>query len=95
MKKDSEDGWWGFLNLCQRPKTLKQLEELFDLFLTIEEREHLATRYLLVKALLEEKKTQREIAEELKVSISKLTRGSNSLKAISDNLRRFLETHIK
>ena len=91
MKKNEEDGWRGFLKLCHQPKSLKQLEELFNLLLTIEEKENLAMRYLLVKELLAKKKTQREIAETLGISISKLTRGSNALKIISSNLRRYLE----
>lgn len=95
MKKGDEDGWRRFLKLCQHAESLKQLEELFDCFLTIEEKENLATRYLLVKELLEKKKTQREIAEELGISISKLTRGSNTLKTISDSLRSFLEKNTK
>lgn len=95
MKKGDEDGWRGFLNLCLRAESLKQLEKLFDCFLTFEEKENLTTRYLLVKELLEKKKTQREIASELGISISKLTRGSNALKTISDSLRRFLEKNTK
>lgn len=56
------------------------LMQLFDLFFTEEEKEALATRALIIDALLEAKQTQRDIAETLKVSISKITRGSNMLK---------------
>ena len=38
------------------------------------------TRCLIIKALLEKKAPQRQIAEELNVSIAKITRGSNELK---------------
>lgn len=89
-----EEGWWGFLNLCHKAETLKQLDALLNFFFTIEEKESLKKRYLLVKALLDKKKTQREIANELGVSISKITRGSNALKVISENLQRYLEKNI-
>jgi TrpR family transcriptional regulator, trp operon repressor len=90
-KQEMEDGWWRFLKLCTQVKTVDRWQSFFDLFLTIEEKENLAMRYLLVKALLEGKKTQREIAKELKISISKITRGSNALKEIDDPLREFLK----
>jgi len=94
-QKDTKDGWWRFLELCSHLKTPQDLSEFFKLFLTLEEKEDLAKRYMIVKALLEEKMTQREIAEVIGVSISKITRGSNELKTISSNLREFLERHIK
>ncbi len=86
-----EDGWRAFLELCSKFETKEELEELFHLFFTIEEKEALSKRHGLVKALLEEKMTQREIAEKLQVSISKITRGSNALKIISNQLREALK----
>jgi TrpR family trp operon transcriptional repressor len=92
MKKEqSEDGWWAFVKLCQGMKDEKQLKELFDLFLTLEEKEVLANRFRIVQALLKEKLTQREIAENMDVSISQITRGSNALKIISPHLREVLK----
>lgn len=87
----SEDGWQAFLELCSKFKTKEELKELFDLFFTLEEKEALSKRHDLVRALLEEKMTQREIAEKMKVSISKITRGSNALKIISKQLREALK----
>ena len=95
MKKNAEeDGWWRFLKLCAAVKTPEQFKELFDLFLTIEEKEALALRYLLLKELLEGKKAQREISADLKISISKITRGSNALKIINNDLKEFLLKHM-
>lgn len=91
MKTDLEGGWRGFVQLCTETKGPQQLKELFDLFMTIEEKENLAMRYLLVKQLLKGKKTQRELAAGLGVSISKITRGSNALKIINSHLKEFLE----
>jgi TrpR family trp operon transcriptional repressor len=89
------DGWRGFIKLCAQVKSEEELKELFDLFFTLEEKEVLAGRYAIVKTLLEEKLTQREIAEKMNVSISKITRGSNALKIISNKLREALKKMIR
>lgn len=96
MKKaNSEDGWWRFLNLCLSVQSPDQLNDLFNIFLTFEERHVLANRYLIVKDLLAGKKTQREIAEELQVSTAQITRGSNQLKQIDDSIRELLEKKMR
>lgn len=59
------------------------LEALFNLFFTLEEKEMLMARLQIIQALLEGKKTQRTIAKDLGVSISQITRGSNALKSVS------------
>lgn len=87
----TEDGWRAFLELCSKFQQKEELEELFDLFFTLEEKEALSKRHTLVKALLDEKMTQREISEAMRVSISKITRGSNALKIISKQLREALK----
>ena len=86
-----EAGWKGFLKLCKKAKNVQQLDKLLELFLTASEREDLATRYLIVQELLSGRKTQREIAEDLGVSIAKITRGSNYLKLIDDKVIKFVE----
>lgn len=94
MKKEKQEALADFCKLCKKIKSEEQLEKLFSLFLTIEEKGALSARYLIVKSLLEGKLTQREISEKFKVSIAQITRGSNSLKVIDDNLRDFLEKNI-
>jgi TrpR family transcriptional regulator, trp operon repressor len=91
----SEDGWQGFLELCCKTKSPKELHKLFNLLFTIEEKETLASRYLIIKALMEGKLTQREIAEKYKVSIAQITRGSNALKIIDDALKSLLKSRLK
>jgi len=86
-----KENWKGFLKLCLSAKTEKQLDALFDLFLTPEEKSSITTRHAIVHELLAEKKPQRQIAAELAVSIAKITRGSNELKRISPKLRGFLK----
>lgn len=86
----NRDGWNKFVELCLSTKDKKALISLFDLFLTQEEKENLALRYLIIKELLEQNKTQREIAKELQVSIAKITRGSNELKRLPAKLLNYL-----
>ena len=73
-----EEGWLQFIKLCKQLKTEKELSEFFNLFLTIEEKNDIGARCILVKELLKGKKTQREIAANLKISIAKISRGSNA-----------------
>jgi TrpR family trp operon transcriptional repressor len=84
------EGWQGFIELCSNSPGKKELDLMFDLFLTMEEKDSLALRFLIVQELLREQKTQREIAKELNVSIAKITRGSNELKRMSPNLIAYL-----
>ena len=90
-----DDNWRGFLKLCREFKTEKQLNDLLALFLTHEEKGALAMRYAIVKELIKGRLTQREIAADLNVSIAKITRGSNALKIMSDNVRRALNRKFK
>lgn len=84
------DGWKQFLNLCRAANTPEQLDTLFDLLFTHEEKAQLAMRVQLVKALLQGGKSQRQISSELKISIAKITRGSNALKTVPDDLKAFI-----
>jgi len=95
MNQDSgEDGWWRFLALIIELESTDELNDFFDLFLTVDEKEDLAGRYLIIRDLLKGERTQREMADELQVSIAKITRGSNGLKRIGDELKSFLLERI-
>ena len=89
-----EDGWWQFIELSRQLKTKEQFNEFFDLFLTIDERDDIKDRVVIARELLQGKKAQREIAAEHHISIAKISRGSNYLKIISENLRKFLEDQL-
>lgn len=89
-----QESWDYFLTLCASATDKKQLNELLEFFLTPQEKESLKTRCLIVKALLEETKTQREISAEHEVSIAKITRGSNELKRISPELKEYLKENL-
>jgi len=89
------NGWTLFLEICLAARNRQELDDLLQLFLTAEEKNSIKDRYLIIQALLEKKLTQREIADTLKVSIAKITRGSNELKRISPQLWAFLEKHMQ
>ena len=88
----NQEGWHCFLNLCAEAKDEKILSEVLDLLLTPEEKSSIETRCLIIKALLAAEKPQRQISEDLHVSIAKITRGSNELKRISEKLLRYLQS---
>ncbi len=91
----NEENWQQFLGLCLSTKKTSRLQELFDLFLTIEEKEHLASRMQIIRALLDKELSQREISDKMQVSISQITRGSNALKAINNDFLKFIEKYVR
>lgn len=93
-RKQPSSGWDEFIALCLSAKKPDMLSAVLDVFLTPEERKDIATRCLIVKALLAKQQTQREMAKELQVSIAKITRGSNELKRLDANLLRFLKQKL-
>lgn len=94
MNRHCDHSWNAFLTLCRATTSNEQLQDLLTLFLTAEEKNNINNRYLIIKALLENRKPQREIARELGVSIAKITRGSNYLKLIDQALKHFLIANI-
>ena len=87
--------WNRFITLCKQTESSEQLGQLLHAFLTPEEREQIALRVELVKELLRQEKSQREIAKELKISIAKITRGSNMLKSLPNDTLEFLKAKLK
>lgn len=90
----SQKGFEKFIEICSRKLGSKELKAVFDLFLTPEEKANLGLRYMIIKELLESKKTQREIAKDLNVSIAKITRGSNELKRLRPEALKLLKSLI-
>ncbi len=95
MRVRNHKYWKMFLELCLKTDNTSRLEELFNLFFTIEEKEHLSSRMRIIKALLDEELSQREISEKMQVSISQITRGSNALKIINDDFLKFIENYVR
>jgi TrpR family trp operon transcriptional repressor len=85
----------GFIQLCKSTPDEQTLEELFNLFFTLEEKEMLRARYAIIGELIKGQLSQREIAKKYSVSIAQITRGSNALKLLSPKLKSYLYTHIQ
>lgn len=90
-----EEGWWKLLELLVAVRDVREMDEMLHLFLTRSEREAIADRLSLVRELVCEEKPQRQIAEELGLSISKVTMGSKAVQIISSHLRDFLKERMR
>ncbi len=75
--------------LLASPKTAADAELLLEDLLTPQERAKLAERWQLVK-LLATGMTQRKVAQKLKISISKVTRGSRQLQFGTGGFKKYL-----
>lgn len=87
--------WESFLGLFLQIEDKNTVNMLFNLFLTMNEKDMMIDRYLLVKSLLEGNLTQREIAEKLHLSISKITSGSKAVQILQEKDRNYLERKFK
>ena len=86
-----QKAWQDFINLVKQASNEGRLEMVFEVFLTQAEREDLAKRYEIIRSLLLTEKPQRQIAQELGLSISKVTRGANEIKRTPSKVKTFLE----
>lgn len=91
MSYSEKAGWKEFLEFCQQADSAKTLDKILRLYLTPEEQQAIAMRYLIVRELLAGEQTQREMAKNLQVSIAKITRGSNMVKLMDDELKTLLK----
>lgn len=89
-----KEGWKGYIDLCLQAKDEKALSNIFDLLLTHEEKESIAMRYLIIRELLQQKRTQRDIAKFLNVSIAKITRGSNEIKRMKEQFIQYMKDKL-
>lgn len=86
------EGWKFFLELCVKSNDVELLEKVFDLLFTHEEKEAMSGRIMIIRELMSGEKTQRKIAKDLQISIAKITRGSNALKSIDQDVKNFLDS---
>lgn len=84
------DGWQNFIAHCLKFKNASELEVFFDVLFTSSEKTEFGNRLCIIRELLENKKTQREIAHDLKVSIANVSRGSNVIKNSEHDLKKYL-----
>jgi TrpR family trp operon transcriptional repressor len=90
QQNTSDQAWQDFMQCCLKLNDLTQLTAFFEIFLTISEKEEIGNRFQIIRELITAKKTQREIARDLKVSIANVSRGSNALKTISYDVKKLL-----
>lgn len=91
---DREQVWKEVIQLFAELKTKEEVEILLNCFLTIEEKNDIVDRFRIIKSLLRGDKPQRQLSEELNVSIAKITRGSNMLKTVNKKTKEFLTAKI-
>lgn len=78
------------IELLKEAPSEKVRLELLELLFTPNELEQLIARFLIIKNLVKGQETQRDLSAKLKLSIAKITRGSNELKRRSLELRNYL-----
>lgn len=94
ITKKSNLGLIELFSLCAHTTDENLRNGLLDLFLSDAEKAALSDRYWVIKALVQAQKPQRAIADELHVSIAKITRGSNELKRIHKTLLAHLKEKL-
>lgn len=82
--------WHDFLNNLNALENTTEIEQFFEMVLTPSEREKIAARYQILAELVENKRTQRDIAATLGVSIFNVTRGANQLKIIDSKIKALI-----
>lgn len=82
--------WQQFLKATAGCKP-DELKEWFEVILTPAEQDDIADRMRILEGLLKDDAPQRDLAERLQVSISKITRGSNALKRMSAQKLKWLK----
>lgn len=90
-EKQVDLNWQRLLSLLSSLDDKHSMAQLFNFLLTYDEREMLAKRLALTEALLQKEKSQRQIAQDLQMSIASITRGSNELKRTDIKSIEFLK----
>ncbi len=80
-QRDAQE-WQQFTTLLRQAVLEDKLEQFFSLFLTADERGALGLRTQIVRYLLENELSQREMQQKLNTSAATITRGSNMLKIL-------------
>ncbi|MFZ9035620.1 MAG: trp operon repressor [Francisellaceae bacterium] len=82
-----ENNWDRLVQLLTEIQSPQQMSAMLDYLLTMDEKHQLANRLALTELMLNGQMPQREIAKNLNISISTVTRCSNALKHLDDELK--------
>ena len=82
-----KDNWEKLIEILTDINSKEDMESILNFLLTIEEKSQLSSRVTLTKLMCFTDLTQREIAKNLGVSISTVTRCSNALKSIPERTK--------
>jgi TrpR family trp operon transcriptional repressor len=88
-----KDGLQDFAAVLAKIQDKRLIEDLLICMLTKRELDEVDGRWKLVK-LLDQGMSQRKIAEKLKMSLCKITRGSKELKKENSALKRVIEEYL-
>lgn len=82
--------WAKFVKITASQNT-EDLKLWLDVILTQAEKSDIADRIQILEGLLKDRLSQRDLAAQLEVSISKITRGSNALRSMSQKELKHLK----
>lgn len=86
--------WQQFVDLLKQAVAEDKTDALLSMLLTTDERTSLGLRVQIVRTLLENQISQREIQQQLNTSAATITRGSNMLKTVEPDILKWIDTKL-
>lgn len=86
--------WQQFVELLTQAVQEDKTESLLAMFLTADEMTSLGLRVQIIRELLENQRSQREIQQYLNTSAATITRGSNMLKTVDTETLKWVSDKL-